>query len=129
MSDTANKPVGRMIDELYELRTQRLEKDKEVAKLKALESVITEEIMGSLQALEQTGAKGKIATFSYKPHTVPKLVDFNVLKAYILETGNLQLFERRVSNPAWQELFQLEGNVPGIEPYTFDKPSLTRSKK
>jgi hypothetical protein len=129
MKDTQSKSVGTLIDELYELRSLRLEKQKEVDELKTTETKITEEIMGSLQALDMTSGKGKVATFSYKPFTVPKLVDFNALKEYILKTGNLQLFERRVSNPAWQELFQLEGSVPGIEPYTFDKPSLTRSKK
>lgn len=129
MSDTQNKSVGSMIDELYELRAKRLEKQKEVEELKTIETKMTEEIMGSLQSMDMISGKGKVATFSYKPFTVPKLVDFNALKEYILSTGNLQLFERRISNPAFQELFQLEGGVPGVEPYTFDKPSLTRSKK
>lgn len=118
-----------MIDELYEIRTQRLAKQKEVEELKTTETKMTEEIMSSLQGMDMISGKGKLATFSYKPFTVPKLVDFNQLKEYILSTGNLQLFERRISNLAFQELFQLEGGVPGVEPYTFDKPSLTRSKK
>lgn len=129
MNDTQNKSVGSLIDLLYEIRTERLAKQKEVDALKSKEKKMTDEIMGSLQELDMTSGKGRIATFSYKAHTVPKLIDFNALKEYILSTGNLQLFERRISNPAFQELFQLEGGVPGVEPYTFDKPSLTRSKK
>jgi hypothetical protein len=129
MSNTQSKPVGEQIDILLDIRTQRLAKAKEVEELKKNETKLTEQIMSSLQELGMTSGKGQLATFSYKPHTVPKLVDFNAIKAYIMETGNLQLFEKRISAPAFRELFELEGGVPGIETYTFDKPSLTRSKK
>lgn len=130
MKNTLNEvPLGEQIDRLLEIRSIRLGKDKEVKKLKTTETEITESIMASLQKLGMTSGKGKVATFSYSPHTVPKLIDFNTLKAYIMKTGNLQLFEKRISAPAYRELFELEGSVPGIEPYTFDKPNLTRSKK
>jgi len=122
-------PLGAKIDLLLETRSKRLEKAKEVQNLKTNETEITKDIMSSLQELGMTSGKGKEATFSYSEHTVPKLVDFKAIKEYIMETGNLQLFEKRISAPAYRELFGLEGNIPGIEPYTFDKPSITRSKK
>jgi hypothetical protein len=122
-------PLGSKIDALYNLRAERLEKSKEVDRLKTIETELTNQILNSLQQSGMKKATGALATFSYTSTTVPKLIDYNSLKEYILTSGNIQLLERRISTPAFKELFELFGSIPGLEPYTFDKPSLTRSTK
>lgn len=121
--------LGGQIDALYELREERLAKSREVDKLKKIEEDGVKAIMSTLEELDMEKATGKLATFSINETTVPKVVDFQRLSEYIIKTGYTHLLGRSVSAPAYRELVELEGDIPGVESYTFNKHSLTRSSK
>jgi len=132
MTDTQKvdeEPLGTRIDQLFKLREERLAKAKEVEELKKIETNTVKAIMTTLEDSGMSKATGKLATFALKEMTVPKVVDFDKLSRYIIDTGYVHLLGRNVSAPAFRELVELEGEVPGVEPYTFSKHSLTRSSK
>lgn len=125
----ADMTRGQLIDFLYELRETRLEKSKEVDRLKAEETAIIKDLMTSLHEADENSVSGQLATFSIKEQTVPKVVDFNKLKEYIVNTGYVHLLGRTVSAPAAREIWDIGEQIPGVEPLTLDKHSLTRSSR
>jgi hypothetical protein len=125
----ADMTRGQLIDFLFELRATRLDKAKEVDVLKKEETALVKELMTSLHDADENSVSGKLATFSIKEHTVPKVVDYNKLKEYIMETGFVHILGRTVSAPAAREIWDIDESIPGVEPLTLDKHSLTRSTK
>jgi hypothetical protein len=121
--------VGKMIDELYEIRTRRIAESKSIDAMKKTETSLTKEIMALLQDQDTTSTSGKLATFSITEKIVPKVVDYNKLKEYIVSTGYVHLLGRTVSAPAAREIWDIDEEIPGVEPLTLDKHSLTRSAK
>lgn len=126
---TDDVSLGKLIDNLYKLRAKRIEKQHEVDDLKKEEDENVKLIMMKMEESGLESVSGRTATFSTYETTVPKLVDYNALIGYIKDSGHIHLLGRRVSATAYRELYELEGGVPGVEPYTFSKHSLTRSKK
>jgi hypothetical protein len=121
--------TGKMIDELYETRKNRLAQQKTVDTYKAIETKLTKDIMALLHDQDTTSISGKLATFSITEKVVPKVVDYNKLKEYIVSTGYVHLLGRTVSAPAAREIWDIDEEIPGVEPLTLDKHSLTRSAK
>ena len=121
MNDTPND-LGTEADRLLALRTKRIELSKEVDALKAQETELQNKIIEDLMGISLTSASGK-------SQTVPTVVDWSKLEDFIAETGYFHLFQRRVSGPAYIELLEKDGSVPGVEPTTLTKLSLARSTK
>jgi hypothetical protein len=128
MNDTPND-LGTEADRLLALRTKRIELSKEVDALKAQETELQNKIIEDLMGISLTSASGKSATVSLRSQTVPTVVDWSKLENFIAETGYFHLFQRRVSGPAYIELLEKDGSVPGVEPTTLTKLSLARSTK
>ena len=128
MKGTPNN-LGETADRLLKLRTERIQLQKEVEQLKknetALQDQLTEELIG--QGL--TSAGGKLATISLNPMTVPTVVNWGALEKYIASTGHFHLMQKRMSSKAYIEHLAQVGPVPGVDPTTLTKLSLTRSSK
>ena len=128
MKGTQNS-LGSMADELLELRTNRIQLEKQAKEIKAKESALTYEMMERLGEQKLTGARGSVATVALSSQTVGSVVDWNRLEDYVRDTGHFQLFQRRISNPAFLELLGHGESVPGVDSTTLTKLSLTRSKR
>ena len=110
--------LGQMIDKLI---TIKAEKAEIAAQEKALGVQCTEleaQILEHLKKEDLPGAKGKKGSVSRSETIVGTLKDWELLTKYIKRTGNFQLFERRISAPAFRELLQMKGSVPGVEAFT-----------
>lgn len=129
MSDTQSRSLGTIIDERFFLRTQRLEKQKEVDELKKKEQEVEEEILAALKDAGLQRASGHIATASANSETVPTVTDWDEVYNYIQSKGYFHLLQRRVSAPAYRELLTIEGAVPGIDPTVITKLSITKASK
>ena len=59
-------------------------------------------------------------TLSISESVVPHVTDWESVYAFVRESGNFQLFERRASSVAYRELLALRDGemIPGVEPFT-----------
>lgn len=118
MKVTKVEPLGKLIDKLDLLR----EKKREAAeKLKACETeydALSQTLLERLQTEGMDKATGKKATISVSKTVVANIVDFDALAKYVKRTGFFHLFQRRISDPAFRELYESKGVVPGLEPFT-----------
>jgi len=128
MKGTPNN-LGSSADALYELRAERLKLEKQVQELKAKEKHMSEALIEECINQGLTGARGHLATISLNPATVPSVVNWEQVENYIYETKRFHLMQRRVSSAAYLEILQMGEQVPGIEPTTLTKLSLSRVTK
>jgi len=121
------KSMAACADLLYDKRQERLAADKVAAALKAEENDLVEYIINNLPK-DSGGAVGK--HHKVETYNAEKLVvaDWDKFYAYIKRTGRFELMQKRLSEGAAQELFDDKKNVPGVEPFTVVKISLTAAK-
>ena len=127
---TAKKPlpIGAIVDQLYAVREEKRAlavKEKELdEKVAALEAQLYE----ACDAQQTTGARGSKASITIGESQVFNIVDFDALAKYIKRTGYFHLFQRRITLDAARELFEKNGQVPGLESFTKRKINLTTLK-
>jgi hypothetical protein len=94
------------------------------AELKDLTAAKDEIDIALLQKMDAEGlsrtANGDYSV-SINEDTVPEVVDWDTLYAYILDTRDFSLIQRRVSSTAFKELLKLGEGVPGLLPRTIRK--------
>ncbi|WP_018609534.1 hypothetical protein [Uliginosibacterium gangwonense] len=122
MKDTV-KPLGTLIDDLNKIREKRrvlAEQDKKLEDdYKDLEAQIDARMVS--EGMEK--ATGKTATVSFSTVVVANIVDWDAVCKYTKRTGNFQLFQRRISDPAFRELLETKkAAIPGLE--AFEKRKL-----
>lgn len=101
-----------------EIRTLKLERDAVVEQLEALMDE---------QGTTMLAADGLVC--ERKLDDVPQLTDWMALEKYVLRHKRLDLFQRRISAPAWRELVAAGKPVPGITTYTTRKLSVRKKGK
>jgi len=101
-----------------EIRTLKLERDAVVEQL---------ELLMDEQGTTMLAADGLVC--ERKEDDVPQLTDWAALEQYVLRHKRLDLFQRRISAPAWRELVASGRPVPGITPYTVRKLSVRKKGK
>lgn len=121
------KSMSACADMLYDLRQERLAADKAAAKLKEEENALVEHIISSLPK-DSGGAVGK--HHKVETYNAEKLVvkDWDQLYKYIKRTGRFELLQKRLGEGAAQELIDDRKVVPGVEPFTVVKVSLTAAR-
>ncbi len=115
--------LGSMIDELFDLREQRRALAAEDKALSEDARELEAKIIGKLDAEGTDRGASKKASVSISEVEEPNVVDWDKFCTFAKRTGNMHLFQRRVSAPAWRELRALKkSDVPGLE--CFKKRSL-----
>lgn len=117
-------PIGKIIDKMFDLREQRRRLEEEAAKLEADYKAQEEMLMERMGKENTDKAAGKKASVSITTGVVANVTDWAKVEAFVKKTGNFQLFQRRVSDPAFRELMESKGPVPGMEPFTKKKVNL-----
>ena len=121
--------LGTKIDLLYDLRQQRIDKQKEVDEMKKAERKLNDELMEEMKYLGLDKAAGSTASVGVLEKTVPHVTDWDQALNYIFETRNASLLYRRLNQASYAELKELGIEVPGTEPIVQRTLSLTRSKR
>lgn len=119
-------PIGAEIDALWALREKKRALDEQV---KVIETQINEASEALMVRMEQDGTDkvtGKMATVSISDVMVGNCTDWDMLNAFIKKTGNFQLYQHRLSDPAVRELFEQKGNIPGVELFKKRKLNLRK---
>lgn len=102
-----------------DIRTLKLERDAIVEQL---------ELLMDEQGTTMLAADGLVC--ERKEDDVPQLQDWAELERYVLRHKRLDLFQRRISAPAWREILAATGKpVPGITTYTARKLSVRKKGK
>ena len=115
--------LGAMIDQAYQLREQRRQLAAEDKLIKADLDDLEFKIIAKLDAEGTDRGASKKASVSISESEEPQVTDWDAFCAFAKRTGNMHLFQRRISAPAWRELRGLKkAEVPGLE--VFKKRSL-----
>lgn len=110
--------LGNIVDEIYEIRSQRLALEDEVKKLKERQTELEQEFLNKAQEEHVTSARGHLASSSVTEEVVPNVIDWDQLYKFIHTTNYFHLLQRRPSAGAYKELLDQGVEVPGVEPYT-----------
>ncbi len=140
------KTLGQLIDTLNAIRQARRKLAEEDSKLASEFSEVEAQVKDRLIAEETDKATGRTATVSLSRVTVASVTDWELVYALIKKTGAFHLLHRRVSDPAFRELYELEYNklskkrgfdpealdtatvVPGFKPFEKLQLNLTALK-
>jgi len=123
------RPVGASIDAMFDLREKKRALEEQVKEVEQELAVYTESLLESMTAQGLTSGRGDKATASITSTVCANIQDWDVLTAFVKKTGNFQLFQRRVSDPAFRELLAKKGVVPGLAEYNNIRLNLTTLRK
>lgn len=110
--------VGALIDKLDLLRDKKRKAAEALAVVEAEYNELSTTLIERLQQEGMPKASGKKATVSISNTVVANVDDWDSFTAYVKKTGYFHLIQRRVSDPAYRELLEKKGAVPGLKPFT-----------
>lgn len=128
-AEMTHNELGIMIDAVYALRTKRLELAREVDKLKVEEDAAKAKIREILVEYGLAKASGAIATVGQVHKIEPNVSDWEAVHNYIKEKDRFDLLQKRISVPAWRELYEGGELIPGTDPIDIYDISLTKSTR
>ena len=118
VSAPKSRTMGALIDAMFELREKKRALDTQVKELEAQYIALEDELLVKLDAEGTDKAAGKKATVSVTSSVVGNVTDWEKFGAFVIKNKYLHLFQRRLSDPAVRELFEMKGKIPGCEPFT-----------
>jgi hypothetical protein len=118
-----------MIDTLYATRQKRLDVTKEVDALKVEEAQMRERILEMLDEQGMAKASGYMATCGIKKSIEPVTTDWEQIHEFIRIENRFDLIQKRLSAPAWRDLFNTGILVPGTDSVEVRDLSLTKSTR
>lgn len=119
--------LGNLIDTLYATRQHRLAISKQVDELKSEEVSLRKTILEILEAVGLAKASGQLATCGIKTSIEPTVVEWEEVHEYIRRENRFDLLQKRLSAPAWRDLYGEGITVPGTVPEEVIDLSLTKS--
>lgn len=121
--------LGTMIDTLYATRQKRLDVTKEVEALKVEEAQMRKLILEMLDEQGMAKASGYMATCGIKKIIEPVTTDWEQIHEFIRIENRFDLIQKRLSAPAWRDLFNTGILVPGTDSVEVRDLSLTKSTR
>jgi hypothetical protein len=119
--------VGRRADLYAEVRQMRLDMEKEVERVKAVETKIKESIIADLSQSPDTGAAGLKYRAQLVKKEKPKLADWGVFTSWIRKNDRFDMIEHRIAQRAVMDYYEEEGRLPpGTEIIVLPDVSITK---
>lgn len=116
-------------DEHWRVKTKRLAADKVAAALKTDESALEAAIISQMLHQKITSIGGKTVIYGLpKPTMEPIVSDWALYWAFIKQTDDISLFEKRPGRAAIKERWGLGETIPGVVPFAVYKLSKTGVK-
>lgn len=113
-----SKPtVGSMIDQLHSLRDKRKVLDDQSKELAKQAHVLGLELIEALEAEGLDSGRGRKASVSISRTVVPSVNDWEAFHEFIRKKKLMHLLQRRPSDAACRELFEMGKSIPGVEPF------------
>jgi hypothetical protein len=121
-----SQTIGSKIDQLKELRNERLTLEKQVKSLKECEEVLVLEVIDVLDSQDTTMGRGRVASASIVEEDIATVEDYDAFYEHIVSEDRPYLLQRRVAQGAVKELLESGEEVPGIKLLTKRKLSLRK---
>lgn len=109
---------GADIDALFELREKKRKLEAAIKDIEGQAALIEERLMENMAQDGIDKMTGRTASVSITTSVVANVEDWDVFLAWLYKTKNGHLLQRRVSDPAWREMIEIKGKVPGTQPFT-----------
>ncbi len=115
------------IDEVFDLRQERLSIQKKVDMMKAKEDGLVAALASEMEELELQEVHGDHGKLKLGMIESAEVTSYPDLYAYIKETGSFDLLQRRVSLTGVRERWQEGNEVPGVARVLETKATLGKS--
>ena len=112
------KKIGTCADKLYKTQNERYALQKEIDKLKEIETLLKNHIIDTLPKDQLSGVSGKLANVSVNTKSVPQVDDWPLFYKHIKRTGNFELLGRAIGKKAVRERWEAGKEVPGVTSHT-----------
>jgi len=116
------KPLGTLIDSLWQLRENKRLLDKQVKDIEVSITASETELMERFKTDGIDKSTGKKATVSITEALIANIEDWDTFIAFVKKKNYFHLLQRRASIDGVRELIEKNGGVPGLK--TFMKPKL-----
>lgn len=117
--------IGSMTDELFELRERKRELAAQIDEIEHQYKTIEDSLVAKLDAEGTAKGGGSRATVSLSTSVVCNIVDWDVAIAYLVKSKNTHIFRKQLNDASWRELYERKGAVPGTEPFSKRRLSVT----
>lgn len=114
MSETMN--INELIEARAEVKTSMEALTSSLKDLQASKDNLDYQLIGALEAQGLSRTANKKASVSINTSTVPDVVDWDALWAFIFSTQDSTLLQRRVSSRTYKEFLKMGTEVPGLQP-------------
>ena len=118
--------LGECADLLYEKKQQRLELQREVARIEAEEKALKARLIEELPKSNSTGIAGVKARVSIVQKDIPTVEDWSRFYSYVEENKCFELLQKRLSDAAIKERWENGEEVPGVAKFTLSNLSLNK---
>lgn len=109
-------------------RAERLALQKKVDEIEVQEKTLKEKILVQLRKSASKAVSNGDRLFQLVPNLEPKAEDWPKVYAYIQETGEFDLLQRRLNNAAVKERWELKVKIPGVVSIPTETLSDTKAK-
>lgn len=120
------RSIGMCADLYNDVRTLRLQMEKEVAEIQARETEVKDHIINNLSKSDDTGAAGKRYRAQIKLNDTPHATDWKLTWAYIAKHGRFDLLQKRLGEKAVMDMYEAGETIPGIEIMHVPTVSITK---
>lgn len=129
MTTESPRALSDKIKAADKLRSKIAAAEQKIAPLKAEQKELEAEILHDMleAKTEQVRAAGG-GLFTVQRDTIPSVIDWPALDAYILKTKNLSLLHRRLTATAWAQLIENGKEVPGVKAQDIVKLAYSKPK-
>lgn len=109
--------MGSMIDGIWALREKKRELE---AQVKTVEEEIAVKEQALIERMDKEGvdkSTGKRASVGVSEVTSFSIKEFDAVFAWAVKNKAQHIFQRRVSDVACREVFEMGKSIPGLEPF------------
>jgi len=116
--------IGGIVDRLYDIKLRKTRANKIIALIEEEEKRLQNALIDVLDKDDTTGVSGKLGRATITMKKVPYAKDWNAVQKYIIQTGEFDLLQKRLSTAAVEAR---ETPIPGIEFLNVKKVNLRKA--
>lgn len=124
MTDSPTPSLGKMIDQMHQLRESYREINQKAKDAKAALDAQEDLVKDALLTQQIQSAGGETASASITEEVVPNIDSWDEFIDWVRDNDAFYLFQRRINGGAFRELLTAGQDVDGLSPFTKLKVSL-----
>lgn len=110
----AVRTLGSLADEMHDLKEEKKALDTRVNKIKESMAALEQELIVLLDAQDSTMSAGRKAQVVLTEVEVPKVDEWDLFYAHIMENEAFHLLQRRPATTACRETLEAGEEIPGM---------------